>query len=182
MILQDSINNILIDLNSYQGIQIACSRVLNGKSINYNIQIIMVNTQYLYHIESDEYLAVNDYQMNTFEKAKNKFQWILNKYSLTTTSIIYFKNTQTNELLAKYYKDYLLSYTFETKRISRKEMLISYTTITHPIIYKDFVENFEEILELVKCSCGKFDIELVMKQEHPMKMVRRLKLMNIDID
>lgn len=180
MILQDAIDNILVDLNSNQGIQIACSRDVNGNSISYNIQITMVNALYLYHIKCDEYLAVQDYQMDTDEKAKSKLYWILNKYSLIVESIIYFKNIQTNELLAKYYKDNLLSYTIETKRITRKEMLISYITITHPIIYKNFVENFEEILELVKCSCGKYDIELVLKQEHPMKMVRRLKLESVN--
>jgi len=182
MILQDAIDNILVDLNTYQGIQLVCLREVNGKSIGYSIQIAMVNALYLYHIECDEYLAVHDYQMDNAEKAKSKLQWIQNKYSLTVTSILYFKNVQTNEILAKFYKSNLLSYTIETKRIARKEMLISYNTITQPIIYKDFVRNFEEISELVKSSCKKFEIELVLRQEHPQQMVRRLKLMNIDID
>lgn len=181
MILQDAIDNILVDINSNQGIQIACSRDVNGKSISYNIQITMVNALYLYHIECDEYLAVQDYQMDTDEKAKSKLQWILNKYSLIVESIVYFKNVQTNELLAKYYKEKLLSYTIETKRITRKEMLINYTTITHPIIYKDFVRNFEDISELVKTSCRKYDIELALKQEHPLQMVRRLKLESFEL-
>jgi len=182
MILKDAINNILVDINSYQGIRLVCKRDVDSNSISYNIDIAMVNLLYLYRIECDEYIAVHDYQMDTVENAKSKLHWIFIKYSLRVESIAYFSNIQLNELYAKFYKDNCLSYVIETKRITRKEMVIRYTTITHPIIYKDFVRNFEDISELVKKSCRKFDLELVLRQEHPTQMARRLKLESVNIE
>jgi hypothetical protein len=182
MTLKDATDNLLVDINSYQLISIVAARVKDGNDISYSIGVAMINDKYIFRVEADEYLIVHDYQMSSAEKAKCKLQWILNKYSLTVTSIIYFKNVQTNELLAKYYKEKLLSYTIETKRITRKELLINYTTITHPIIYRDFVRNFDDITELVKTSCRKYDIELILQQEHPLQMVRRLKLVDIDLN
>jgi len=181
MKLKDAIDNLLVDLNSYQIIHIVTSKAKENESITYSIGAAMINDKYIFRVEADEYIAVQTYQMDNAEKAKNKLIWLINKYSLTVESILYITNMQLNELLAKCYKNNILTYSFETKMIARKEMLISYTTISHPIDYDAFIADFEAVLKLAKDSCKKYDINLFLQQEHPLAMVRRLKLESIDI-
>jgi len=180
MTLKDALDNLMVDLNSYQVIHLVTSKT-EDNDITYSIGIAFINDKYIFRIEADEYVAVQTYQMNSAEKAKVKLTWLINKYSLIVESIIYVTNMQLSELIAMYYQDNILMYSFETKRMTRKEMLIRYVTISHPINYDKFVSNFEEVLKLVKDSCSKYDIDLILSQEHPLVMVRRLKLSSIDI-
>ena len=181
MTLKDAIENVMVDLNSYQIIHVVTSKAKDSESTTYSIGIGLVNNKYIFHIEADEYLIVKDYQVDDSEKAKNKLIWLINKYSLTVDAIIYVTNMQLNELLAICYQNNLQTYSFESKRITRHEMLIRYKTIVHPFDYNRFVGDFESVLKLVKDSCRKYDIDVVLRQEHPQKMIRRMKLASIDI-
>jgi len=181
MTLKDAIENVMVDLNSYQIIHVVGYKSNGNKSISYSISIALINEQYIFRVEADENIIVHDYQVAEVERAKTKLIWLINKYSLNVEAIFFVTNMQLNELLALCYQDNILTYSIESKRITRKEMLIRYTTVVHPFDFNRFVEDFEDVLKLVQDSCRKYDIEIVLRQEHPQKMVRRMKLANIEL-
>ena len=182
MTLKDALYNLFIDLDSYQVIHLVTSKIKGNESITYSIGVAMINSKIIFRIESDEYIAVKTYQTDTVEKAKKKLTWLLNKYALTIKSIIYMITMQIFELIVFCYKENLLTHIIETNRINRKEMLISYSIKSDFIDYKCFTNDFNSIWELLEAPSKMFDFEIVFKQEHPLKMVRRLKLESIDVN
>jgi len=181
MTLQDAIDTLFTDLELHQVIHIIAHKTYNNQSVTYSIGLALINKKIIYRIESDDYLAVNTYQMDSVGKAQDKLAWLINEYSLTIKSIIYMTALRTFELVALCFRDYMLTHTIETKMIALKEMLISYTINSNSLEYNDLVNDFNSILELTEKSKEKFGFEVILKQEKPINLVRKLKLASIDI-
>ena len=181
MTLQNALDNIFVDLNSYQVIHIVTEKTKGSESITYSIGVALINAKYIFRIESDEYIAVQTYQLDTIEKAKNKLIWLISKYSLTIKSLVYVSNIQIFELIAFCYRDNLLTHTIETSILNRKEILINYSIKSDRIDYNKFTSDFNSILEQLERTNKKFDIAIILTQENPNILVRKLKLASIDI-
>lgn len=181
MTLQDAIDNLFIDLDSYQLIHLVTSRTKGTESVTYTIGMGNINSRIIFRIEADEFIAVQTYQLDSLEKAKRKLTWLINKYSLSIKSVVYMKNMQVNELIANCYKDNLLSYTYETEMINRKEMLISYSLKSTSIDYNQFLTDFNSIVEILEYSSKRFALSIVLHQQNPISLVRKMKLESIDI-
>ena len=78
MTLKDAIDNLMVDLNSYQIIHVITSKTTDNNDITYSIGIAFINDKYIFRVEADEYLAVQTYQMDTADLAPKPpifFRW-----------------------------------------------------------------------------------------------------------
>ncbi len=174
-------NNIALDISSNEIILLSANRTIHAEPLEYAIWFTHNYSKIAIRIVDDNSITIQDYLVDNAEKAESKLEWLLKKYSLKVSSILYVTNYDTADIVCNSYSSVgLLEYSFSsTPTIPNKEVTVSYNLHTEDIDYQEFVYNFSIFDEMLAGHHPKLLIQ--QPDDSPQDYVRRRKLMNLGI-